>query len=58
MNGMEYIRKMYGVPAKRGALIEYNGKKGVVTGTSGPHIMARLEGEKFSKVYHPTDLSW
>lgn len=58
MNRFEYIRDYYGVPAKRGALVEYKGKKGKVTGTNGPHVKVRLEGERHAGCYHPTDLKW
>lgn len=61
--GMQWIRDQYGVPAKRGARVEYTpceGSKdaaarlGTVTGTSGPHLLIRLDGEKVSRPYHPT----
>lgn len=58
MSGFDYIKDYYGVPAKRGAKIEYNGKPGTVTGTHGPHVKVRLEGQKHSNCYHPTDLKW
>lgn len=46
MSGYQYIRDYYGVPARRGLVVEYNGKRGVVTGTSGPHLTVRLDEEK------------
>jgi hypothetical protein len=55
---LQYIREYYGVPAKRGEPVIYQGKPGVVTGYSGPHIRVRLEGEKRSRPYHPADLEW
>lgn len=54
----DYIRNYYGVPAKRGGKIEYEGKPGVITGTSGPHLMVRLDGAKHSLPYHPADLTY
>lgn len=57
-NDFDYIRNYYGVPAKRGARVEYQGKLGTVTGTSGPHVTVKLDGSKLSFPYHPTDLRW
>jgi hypothetical protein len=58
MSDLDYIRDYYGVPAKRGARVEYEGKPGTVTGTSGPHITVKLDGGKHSLPYHPDDLKW
>lgn len=58
MSDFTYIRDYYGVPAKRGAIIEYEGKRGVVTGTHAAYLKVKLDGEKFSKCYHPNDLKW
>lgn len=55
---MAYIRNTYGVAAKRGGRVRYTGgkvpKEGTITGTSGPHVMIRLDGEKHANRYHPT----
>lgn len=55
---MEYIRKNYGVPAKRGARIEYAAfeppKAGTIVGSKGAHLRIRLDGQKKIKSYHPT----
>lgn len=56
---MEYIRKSYGVPAKRGMRVRYTGhhsgpKEGRITRSRGPYLLILLDGEKFSKPYHPT----
>ncbi len=53
------IRKTYNVPAKRGARVEYlahDGElmEGTITGTRGPHLRVRLDGNKFSTIFHPT----
>lgn len=57
-SNMQYIRDTYGVPAKRGARVEYTGGKeprlGTITGTGGCGILIRLDGEKTSSPYHPT----
>lgn len=59
---MEWIRSNYGVPAKRGMRVEYTpcqGSKdlpsrfGTITGTRGPHLLIRLDGEAHSRPYHP-----
>jgi hypothetical protein len=57
---MASIRKYYKVPTKRGARILYTGGKqpatGVITSAlpSGLKFRARLDGEKFTRVFHPT----
>lgn len=51
---MEYIRKYYGVPAKRGGRVAAIGKTGTICGTSGPHLRVRLDGETFARIFHPT----
>lgn len=51
---MEYIRTTYGVPAYVGRKVVAYGKPGVITGTSGPHLKVRLDGEKQAFPYHPT----
>ncbi len=55
---LEYIRNTYGVPAKRGGIVEYSGAgrtlRGVITGADGAHVRVRLEGGKFSMKFHPT----
>ena len=58
MNGYDYIKSYYGFPAKRGLVVEYEGKRGVVTGTHAAYLKVKLDGEKFSKCYHPDSLTW
>lgn len=62
-DGMQWIRAYYDVPAKRGGRVEYTpcegstdkpGKFGTITGTNGPHLLVRLDGEKHARPYHPT----
>jgi hypothetical protein len=55
---MEYIRKTYGVPAKRGGRVEYtSGAKfttqGVITGSSGPYLRIKLDINRVSLRFHP-----
>jgi hypothetical protein len=58
MMSLDYIRKTYGVPAKRGARVEYSGGKsplfGTITGSRSAYIRVRLDGDKTSKPFHPT----
>lgn len=55
---MAYIRKTYGVPAKRGARVEYTGcgKKmaGTIRSAHGGHLRIQLDGQKHAGNYHPT----
>ncbi len=51
---MEYIRKTYDVPAKRGAMVLYKGKPGIITGSRGAHLRIKLDGDTKSGIYHPT----
>ena len=55
---LEYVRNYYGVPAKKGKVVSYNGKLGVITGASGPHVKVKLEGAKHALPYHPMDLKY
>jgi len=55
---MQYIRDTYGVPAKRGARVEYEAaggpRLGTVTSSKGPHLLIRLDGDIHSLPFHPT----
>ena len=55
---MEWVRKNYGVPAKRGGRIEYtgDGKKepGTIRTASGAYLMIQLDGAKHTLPFHPT----
>lgn len=51
---MEYIRKYYNVPAKRGGRVEYRGKLGTITGSVNGYLRILLDGESHSHRYHPT----
>lgn len=55
---LQYIRDTYGVPAKRGARVQYSGNgiaiQGTITSSRGPHILVRLDGDDFSVPFHPT----
>ena len=55
---MNYIRRYYGVPAKRGGRVKYTGGKspryGTIKSASGPHLRILLDGDKYAGTYHPT----
>jgi len=46
MNGMEYIRRSYGVPAYRGGRIKYMGKIGTIISSRYGFIRVRFDGQK------------
>ncbi len=55
---MDYIRRTYGVPAKRGAkVLLRDGREGVVTSATH-HVHVRVADCKWPLVYHPHDLTW
>ena len=53
-----YVRTAYGVPAKKGARIEYTGsgarQLGTITGVDGAHVLIRLDCKAHASPYHPT----
>ncbi len=58
---MEYIRKHYGVPAKRGGRVrftpdgnEHMAHEGVIVGSKGNYLRIRMGEEKGVGTYHPT----
>lgn len=57
---MEYIRRTYDVPAKRGmrVLVDATRRLGVITSSRGPHLMVRLLGHRNPRPYHPNDLKY
>lgn len=52
----DYIRKSYGVPAKRGARVTYEGNPAVITSSKGKYIRLRFDGKTntHNGVFHPT----
>ncbi len=54
---MQYIRKFYGVPAKRGGRVVYSGRgtarHGTICGSRDAYLLVRLDGDKRSKPMHP-----
>lgn len=57
---MKYIRKTYGVPAKRGARVRYTGGahgpvEGTISASDGSYIRVRWDGaHRTAGPYHPT----
>lgn len=50
----EYVRRTYGVPAKRGGRVIVDGREGVITSFRGAVLMVRLDGEARPVPAHPT----
>lgn len=56
---MDYIRRHYGVPAKRGMKVRIVGTDGMrfearITGSRGAYLLLRLPSGRRSHAYHPT----
>ncbi|HDY6857536.1 TPA: hypothetical protein RRC65_006157 [Pseudomonas aeruginosa] len=55
---MEFIRKAYAVPCKRGGQVIYRGRgteeRGTITSAKGAHLMIKLDGESRPRRFHPT----
>lgn len=55
---MEYIRKTYNVPAKRGSRVIYSGdgkeEYGTIVSARGGYLNIRLDGAKRPLPFHPT----
>lgn len=55
MTNLEYIRKTYGVPAKRGMMISVYGDDGCITGANcNGHLLVKFLGFSFSSPCHQT----
>lgn len=55
---LEYVRRRYGVPAKRGGRVEYTGcgdvERGTIRSAKDGHLMIQLDGVKHTMPFHPT----
>lgn len=51
---MKWIRKVYGVPTKRGMKVKVDGEAGVITSANHVFIMVRFDGKKHALPCHPT----
>lgn len=49
-----YVRRYYGVPAKRGMRVMADGKPGKIVSFPGQYIGVRLDGETRVGHWHPT----
>lgn len=49
-----YVRRYYGVPAKRGARVKFCGKPGRMTSGNGHYVRILLDGDKRPIIVHPT----
>jgi hypothetical protein len=54
---MEYIRRAYGVPAKRGGRVERLTAKyqGTIVSSDGARLRILWDGETRPRLHHPTD---
>lgn len=51
----EYIRRYYGVPAKRGGRVQiWTGEVGTIVSTYHSNLTIRLDGSQYVGHYHPT----
>ena len=51
---MEYIRKSYAVPAKRGMRVRFMGREGIITGSDGARLIIKTNDQKRVLICHPT----
>ena len=55
---IDYIRRQYAVPAKKGGRVEYTGGQkpqlGTIWGADGGHLLITLDGTKHTMPFHPT----
>lgn len=55
---MDYVRRYYRVPAKRGGRVTtQDGSEGTITSATH-YVYVRLDGMKFSRPYHPMELTY
>ncbi len=55
---MGYVRRYYGVPARRGGRVEWVTSRGVLAGTitrATAYVYVRFDGEKRSRPLHPME---
>lgn len=57
---MDYIRRTFGVPAKRGGRIRFSGNigpeplTGTIVGSQNGRLRVRFDGEYRTRLLHPT----
>lgn len=52
-SSMEWIRRHYGVAARHGMRITYDGKPATIVGASGPYLRFHIDGERRITTGHP-----
>lgn len=55
---LSYVKDTYGVPARRGMRVRVHGRDGLLTSGDGAHVRVRLDGESYSRCYHPLDVDY
>lgn len=50
---MEQIRSTYGVPARRGQRVVFDGLSGTIVAARGGYLRVRFDGEKGTRSLHP-----
>ena len=55
---MRYIRHMYGVPAKIGGRVRYEGQEGTIVGAKKGYLQIVFDGKKFVLSCVPTDVEY
>lgn len=58
---MDYVRRTYGVPAKRGGRViiddgSITARHGTITSARQGRLRVRVDGDKHPRIYHPLDL--
>lgn len=56
LDNLAAIRTKFGVPARRGHVVQVNGRPGIITGMSGDFVRVRLEGSDAGLPFHPHDI--
>lgn len=51
---MEYIRKKYKIPVKRGMKVIAQGRNGIIVGAKNGYLRIRIESKKNISSFHPT----
>lgn len=51
---LDYVRAMYGVPARRGGRVVADGQPGTIARADGASLLIRIDGEKHLSRWHPT----
>lgn len=54
--GLDYVRRYYGLDVKRGERVKVFGRLGRVTSGDAQYVRVRVDGERVSWHYHPYDV--